>query len=337
MKPFRLLLGLLVLAGCGLAQAARPALDLARQGWHGNAICYSGYRVGQHPDRQLFPTEAQVLEDLRLLERNWRLIRLYGSDRHSRDVLATIQRHHLKLNVMLGIWLSGKPGKEGENTRQVAEAIQLARTYPKLVVAVNVGNEALVSWSDHRLTEATVIAFVLQVKAAVPCRVTVADDFLYWSQPGNQLAQHLDFITLHTYPMWGHQDIDEGMPATVDKYQQIRKLYPGKTIVFGEVGWASYSEPHAQHVPQAGSEAKQQRYFEDLNAWAKAEGVTSFFFEAFDEPWKGEGTEGHWGLFSADRKAKLALRTRYPDRLPDGPTSPSYGPSAPAQPKATEN
>ncbi len=63
--------------------------------------------------------------------------------------------------------------------------------------------------------------------------------------------------------------------------------------------------------------------------------MTVFFFEAFDEPWKGnEGTEGHWGLFSEGRKAKLAMQTLYPDLMPSGPTSPSYdSPGVPASEK----
>jgi hypothetical protein len=49
-----------------------------------------------------------------------------------------------------------------------------------------------------------------------------------------------------------------------------------------------------------------------------------FFFEAFDEPWKGTGTEGHWGLFTVDREAKPAVQALFPERMPDGPTSPAY-------------
>ncbi|TFG39021.1 MAG: glycosyl hydrolase, partial [Chromatiales bacterium] len=38
-----------------------------------------------------------------------------------------------------------------------------------------------------------------------------------------------------------------------------------------------------------------------------------FFFEAFDEPWKGSefdplGAEKHWGLFNVDRTPKQAAR-----------------------------
>jgi len=52
--------------------------------------------------------------------------------------------------------------------------------------------------------------------------------------------------------------------------------------------------------------------------------MTVFFFSAFDEPWKGTGTEGHWGFFTVERKAKLVVPDLFPDLQPVGPTSPSY-------------
>ncbi|MFY9855331.1 MAG: glycosyl hydrolase family 17 protein, partial [Terracidiphilus sp.] len=156
----------------------------------------------------------------------------------------------------------------------------------------------------------------------VKCPVTVADDFIYWRQQ-SKLAEHVDFIIMHAYPIWGREDIDTAMASTIKDFESVRKAHPGKTIVLGEAGWASYTTGD-QHVPRAGDERKQKLYFEELTAWAKANSVTTFFFEAFDEPWKGKGTEGHWGLFSVDRRAKLAMQGLYPELMPAGPTSPSY-------------
>jgi len=81
------------------------------------------------------------------------------------------------------------------------------------------------------------------------------------------------------------------------------------------VGWASYTVGD-KHAPKAGDEVKQKRYYNEINGWAKAKQVTTFFFEAFDEPWKGEGTEGHWGGFSTERKAKWVMQQLYPERMP---------------------
>jgi exo-beta-1,3-glucanase (GH17 family) len=309
-----------------------PALVAAQTApkWHGSAICYSGYRAGQNPQLNRFPTQEQVLQDMKILERNWKLIRLYGSDQHSQDVLEVIRREKIGLKVMLGVWLDGRAGKESENAAQIATGIRLANTYPDIVEAVGVGNEILVSWSDHRLTEERAIDYLQQVKKEVRCPVTVADDFLYWQQAEAKLAGIVDFITMHAYPMWGHEDIDTALPSTIRHCESVRNAHPGKFIVIGEAGWATYTNSE-QNAPRAGDERKQKRYFEELMAWARAHDVTVFWFEAFDEPWKGNGTEGHWGLFSEGRKAKLAMRALYPDLMPEGPTSPSYDPAPAAQ------
>ena len=316
---------------CLFAMASSAlAADLTVQKWQGNGIDYSGYRAGQNPQLNRFPTQAQILEDLKILEKNWTLIRLYGGDQHSQDVLEVIRREKIGLKVLLGIWLDGRPGREAESAQQTATGIRLANEYKDIVLAVAVGNEILVTWSDHKLTEEKALEYVAQVRKAVSCPVTVADDYLYWQKPDAKLASAVDFIVMHTYPMWGHEDIDTAMPSTIKNYESVRKAHPGKTIVLGEAGWASYTVGN-QHAPRAGDEKKQKRYYEELTAWAKANDVTLFWFEAFDEPWKGSGTEGHWGLFSEGRKAKLAMQTLYPELMPAGPTSPSYdSPAAPA-------
>ena len=315
-----------------LAPGASLPVDLTVQKWHGNAICYSGYREGQSPQLNRYPTQVQIREDLKILEGNWKVIRLYGADQHSQDVLDVIRQEKFGLKVMLGIWLDGRPGKEAENNTQIATGIRLANAYRDIVVAVSVGNEILVSWSDHKMTEERAIEYVLQVKKAVKCPVTVADDVLYWRQPEAKLANVVDFITMHAYPMWGNEDIETAMPSTIRHYESVRKAHPGKTIVLGEVGWATYTNSR-QNAPHAGDEKKQKRYYEEVTNWARANDATAFFFEAFDEPWKGSGTEGHWGLFSAGRKAKLAMQVLYPELRPDVPTSPSYDPA----PAAKEN
>ncbi|MDM7926363.1 MAG: glycosyl hydrolase [bacterium] len=315
-----LLLGLAA-ADCG----PRPRnIDLTAQKWAGRMICYSGYRAGQSPQTQTYPSQAEILEDMRILERHWRMIRTYGSDRHSEDVLQVIRTNKIPIRVMLGAWLSGSPGKETENEDQIRNCIRLANQYPDVVAAVSVGNEILVSWSDHRMTLADAIAAVDRVRDSVSVPVTVDDDFTFWREKdGRALAERLDFVAVHTYPMWGGSDIDSAMTHTVRHVESVQKALPGKTIVIGEAGWATYTVGPA-HAPRAGDEDKQERYFRELHAWAKANGINVFYFEAFDEPWKGSGTEGHWGLFSEGRKAKKAMREWYPELISDEPTSPSY-------------
>jgi exo-beta-1,3-glucanase (GH17 family) len=298
-------------------------IDLTQQKWFGNAICYSGFREGQHPDFSTYPSQAQILEDFKILEKHWTLIRTYGSDQHSKDILEVIRREKIHLQVMLGVWLGAEPGNEANNAKQIAECIRLANEYKDVVIAVSVGNEILVDWSNHKVPEDKVIQYVREVKAAVKVPVTVDDDFMFWIQHGTKLAKEVDFAAIHIYPMWGKHDIDSGFAVTVRLYHAVKEALPGKTVLIGEAGWASYTIGDL-HAPKAGDEKKQKRYFEELTAWSQSNNVATFFFEAFDEPWKGEGTEGHWGIFSVERKAKLVMHQWYPERMPEGPTSPSY-------------
>ncbi|MFZ5519215.1 MAG: glycosyl hydrolase [Candidatus Zhuqueibacterota bacterium] len=297
--------------------------DILSDAWPGYAISYSGYRAGQSPQQQIYPSQEQVKEDLKILEKNWRLIRLYGSDQHSADVLEVIRREKINLKVMLGMWLDGEPGFETNNQSQIQKGIELANAYKDVVIAVNVGNEIMVHWSNHKVPEEKVIQYIRQVKQAVSVPVTVADDFNFWREAGANVAREVDFVTMHTYPLWGKQDIDTGMPVTIEHYMSVKQAIPDKKIIIGEAGWATYTVGEL-HAPKAGDEQKQKVYFNQLMTWAKANNVIVFFFEAFDEPWKGEGTEGHWGLFSEGRKAKPAMQEWYPELMPDGPTSPSY-------------
>jgi len=318
-----LFIGIAFISCAGEKQTAVEANGILSDAWPGYAISYSGYRAGQNPQTQTYPTQEQVKEDLKILERNWRLIRLYGSDQHSSDVLEVICREKINIKVMLGIWLDGEPGYETSNQSQIKKGIELANAYKDVVIAVNVGNEIMVHWSNHKVPEDRVIQYIRQVKQAVSVPVTVADDFNFWRESGANVAREVDFVTMHTYPLWGKQDIDTGMPVTIEHYESVRRAIPDKKIVIGEAGWATYTVGEL-HAPRAGDEQKQKVYFNQLMTWAKENNVIVFFFEAFDEPWKGEGTEGHWGLFSEGRKAKLAMQEWYPELKPDGPTSPSY-------------
>ncbi len=297
---------------------------------HAWGICYSGFRTGQHPDQgngAVNPTEDQILEDLKILSQqdNFPLIRLYDARTNSAVVLKLIHKHRLKFKVMLGTWLAGeinnpacpwlKPmppellqANRNGNVAEVREAIRLANQYSNIVVAVAVGNEALVSWNDHMVTEAAVIQYVREVKRAVSQPVTVCDNYDWWAKHGRELAAEIDFDSIHTYPLWENKDIEQAMPFTIANLQDVRNALPGVKLVITEAGWATVA---SEFGARAG-EAKQKRYYQDLFKWAKTNNVTTFFFEAFDEDWKGNpneanGAEKHWGIFNIGRKPKLVM------------------------------
>ena len=44
-------------------------IDLLGDSWSGQAIAYSGYREGQHPDQDIYPSKSEILKILKLLKR----------------------------------------------------------------------------------------------------------------------------------------------------------------------------------------------------------------------------------------------------------------------------
>lgn len=325
----------LILGGCATAPdplpAFRPeailspeAVDFPGEGWIGYAVAYSGFREGQDPNGEM-PTRDQIREDLRILDPHFSYIRTYASNRpDTRRVLEIIRGEKLDLKVVLGAWLQcetpGHSAFKAENAAindaEIETAIALAKAFPDVVAAVTVGNEILVSWSFWPVPLDRVIELVRRVQAGTGLPVSVADDYSAWITPeGVALAGVVDFVFLHTHPIWHRKTIGEGFDHFLENYYQVRDAVgPDKRLVVGETGWATYTDPpetEPLHAPRAGSEASQVIFFHQLHNWAIRNGVPVFWFEAFDEPWKGAGTEGHWGLYDVQRRPKAVLQ---PDR-----------------------
>ena len=296
------------------------------------AMSYSGFREGQHPDRgagAINPSREEILEDLRILEENdFNLIRMYDSMENTRTTLELIREYDLPVKMLLGIWLRAEiSNHEGcpwldepipeselaantvENAAEIERAIELANEYEDIVVAINVGNEALVEWNDHMVPLERVIYYVRYVKAATTQPVTVADNYEWWVADGAPLAEAVDFLGVHAYPAWEGKTIDEGLAYTIENIERVHAALPGKPIAILEAGWATTAEEFADQA----SEENQARYYREILDWASAANVTVFFFEAFDEPWKGnpandDGAEKHWGIFYVDRTPKLVMQ-----------------------------
>ena len=296
------------------------------------AIAYSGFREGQHPDRgdgAKNPSAAEILEDLEILvAHDFSLVRLYDAGENSLATLELIREHDLPIKVLQGMWLEAEisnhegcswcdePIPESElaentarNVAEVARGIGLAQQFDDIVIAVNVGNEALVSWNDHMVPVENVIAYVRQVKDAIEQPVTVADNYVWWIEDGAPLVAEVDFIGVHTYPAWEEKGIDEALSYTIENMQGVYDAHPDKPVAILEAGWATVAIEFGDRA----NEADQERYYRELNAWATDTNVTVFFFEAFDEPWKGNpdvplGAEKHWGIFNVDRTPKQVLQ-----------------------------
>ncbi len=292
------------------------------------AICYSGFRDGQQPGG-LYPSYNEVKEDLLLLQRHWKYLRLYDCDQHAEKVLEVIKNEQLDFKIMQGAFIEAEMNNFGcpwgggvyeeeqleknkqSNLQKIKKLIQLANQYPEIIFSLSVGNEACVDWTDHYVPVSKVIEYAQLVKQSARQPVTFCENYVPWLNKLKPLAAIVDFISIHTYPVWEYRHIHESIDYTRENYESVSGIYPGKPVVITEAGWATNSNGRGIH-PENVNEENQRTYFEDLMSWSEKNSILTFFFEAFDENWKGspdpDEPEKHWGLYYTNRKPKLAMK-----------------------------
>lgn len=293
-----------------------------------SAICYSGFREGQHPGGEP-PTYDQIKEDLLILHGHWKYLRLYDCDQHAETTLDVIRQEKLDFQIMLGAYIEAEmnnfdcpwgggvyseeqlEANRTNNLKKINKLIDLANAYPHIICSLSAGNEACVDWTDHLVPVARVVEYVKLLKRGASQPVTFCENYVPWLNKLKPLAAEVDFISIHTYPVWEHKAITEAIGYTKDNYQCVADLYPNTPVLITEAGWTTQSNGQGIN-PEHVNEELQKIYYEDLVEWTNAEQIITFVFEAFDEPWKGSADplepEKHWGLFTVDRRPKLVVR-----------------------------
>lgn len=278
----------------------------------GPAVSYGPHRDGQWPGGP-GPSAAQIREDFALILPHWNNIRIYASTEFAETLLTVIKEDKLDLKVVLGIWIA--PDDDKANLREITTAVNLARAHPDIVVALSVGNETQIEWSAHRSSEQKLVDYIRRTRACVDIPVTTADDFNFWNKPKSRLvAGEIDFIMMHAHPLWNGLQLEDALPWLQEQVADIQAKHPDRAVVLGETGWATQVHDQGEQarlIKGAAGEAEQKIFYDASRAWADSAGLIMYFFEAFDENWKGgehpDEVEKHWGLFRAGRNPKAAL------------------------------
>jgi len=256
-------------------------------------MSYAPFRADQSPLVAAPHVEGwQIEEDLAKLARLTDCVRTYSIQNGLDQVPAIAER--LGIKVIQGLWLARDREK---NRVEIDATVALAKRYPSVITAIVVGNEVLLR---GELSAADLSAVVREVKAAVPMPVTYADVWEFWLR-NRDLAEAVDFITIHILPYWEDTPIAaDRAGAHVDEIRSnVAKSFPGKEILIGEVGWPSAGRMREGALP---SPANQARVLAEVMARARAGHYRVNLIEAFDQPWKRkfEGTVGaYWGLLSS--------------------------------------
>ena len=259
------------------------------------SISYSPYTRSQHPDLGDRPTEAQIRADLKVLSPYTQAIRTYGSTGGGELIPAIAEEFGLK--VTLGIWIDKN---ETRNEREIQSAIALARRY-RNVNAIVVGNETIYR-AEKTIPE--LIKIIQRVKRQSSVPVTTGEIWSVWVEHP-ELASAVDFIAAHILPYWEGVPTDKVVGQTIEFYDKLRRVHPGKRIVIAEFGWPSAGYNMLRAYP---GRIDQATILRDFVSRADAYGIDYNVIEAFDQPWKtNEGSVGmYWGVFDAARQPKFS-------------------------------
>jgi exo-beta-1,3-glucanase (GH17 family)/cellulose synthase/poly-beta-1,6-N-acetylglucosamine synthase-like glycosyltransferase len=240
-------------------------------------------------------TAAQIRADLKAIAPYTAAIRTYSSTGGVELVPAIASEFGLK--VTLGVWIDRD---EKRNEREIRAAIDLAKRH-RNVIGIVVGNETIYR---KEKTVPELIELIQRVRRESPVPVTTGEIWSVWADHP-ELASGVDYIAAHILPYW--EGIADGntVDLTLQFYDRLRRIHPGKRIVIAEFGWPSAGYNRRDAVPGRMAQAQVLR---DFVARADALGIDYNIIEAIDQPWKVfEGSVGpYWGAFDAARQPKFS-------------------------------
>jgi GPH family glycoside/pentoside/hexuronide:cation symporter len=311
--PAILVIALVLGAGCSspvpspafttpAVPAASPSVTSAALSIPGTPIlhglCFSPYKDGQSPGSPAQLESSQIQDRLGIVAPYATWIRTYGCDSGLERI--PVLARSLRKNTSVGVWLGGNAAAD---QRQIDTLVGLAREgYVDVAV---VGNEAV--YGEH-LTTAQLITYLHSVRSQVPARVnvTTAEPLSTWQKnPG--LVAGVDEVYVNLYPFWNGVAIEDAVGNIESEYTAVSRLAGGRPVVIAETGWPTAGNPNGAAVA---SPEHAERYFREFSEWAEMNDVRYFYFEAFDENWKGsrpQDVERHWGLWDSGGTLKFPL------------------------------
>jgi GPH family glycoside/pentoside/hexuronide:cation symporter len=259
-----------------------------------HGLCFSPYVEGQGTGDLL--SEAQIHRRIGIVAPHTHWIRSFSCNEGHELIPALARAQGLK--TMVGAWI----GQDRErNEREIAALLKLAAD--GLVDIATVGNEVLLR---NELPEAELLGYIRRVKSALPSHVPVGCvDAYYEFVDRPALTQACDVVLPNCYPFWEGVDISQAPYYLKYMYALVQQAAGGKKVIIAETGWPGQGQTVLAAVP---SPENAMRYFIETQDWARVEGVESFYFSSFDEPWKvgAEGDVGaNWGLWDKDGKPKF--------------------------------
>ncbi len=269
-------------------------------------FAFSPFQRGQDAIFNIMPTTEEIRSDVALLAPKARALRTYSSLGTLAEIPAIAREYGM--DVTLGIWLGTDTLV---NQQEIEAGIALANRHSN-ITHVMVGNETFLR-GEFSVSDLAVL--LDRVRANVTQPVSTAEPWHVWVRYP-ELAEHVDFISVHMLPYWEGISADSSVDYIVTRMNELKALFPDKPIMIGEVGWPSDGRTREAAVA---SEANEALFLRRFLHRAQEEKYDYFLMEAFDQPWKAQnegGVGAYWGVYDVDRNPKFSFAepiVRVPD------------------------
>lgn len=253
-----------------------------------------------------------VMLDIARLSKITANVKTYGTQcKQSELILEAIQQLNLNMTLSLGVWIGAD---DTINEIQLTEMKRVVQKYPrKYFRSIFIGNEVLYR-GDKSITE--LMSYINETKIFLKS-INYEDLPVGTSEIGSMINEEMfklcDFVGANIHPFFAGVEAQYGTKWLLNYYYNelvpIKKsLNSSIPLIISEVGWPYNGGKFGDSV--AGSWEFQQ-FLNDWLCTTPADILNeSFYFEAFDEPWKNiwwdsdKTWETEWGFFSKDRMLK---------------------------------
>lgn len=260
------------------------------------SFSFSPYSRDKNPEKGLYPSKDDIRRDMLAVKRISDSVRTYTVTEGLDSVPEVADE--LGMTVTLGIWIDEN---EERNAVELAKGIELAKAHPS-VKRIIVGNESVLR---SEKTPAEIGALMRRMRMATGKPVSTGEPWGVWA--GNPaMGKDADYIAAHVLPFWEDEGAARAVSYGLERWEILRRTFPGKPILIAEFGWPSGKFVRGPASPTLANEAEVvRRFLKEARRW----GIDYNLMEAFDQPWKiAEGNVGgYWGYFDADREPKFPL------------------------------
>ncbi|KAE9402884.1 glycoside hydrolase [Gymnopus androsaceus JB14] len=287
-----------------------------------SALKQSFYGIAYTPEGSQLPecgnSLADVITDIQLLSQLTTRVRLYGADCNQTElVLEAIKQTKVNMSVVVANYPIATDGGSAYTTQAILLEQAVKAYGTDNIIGMTVGNEFILDYlDDNGGTDPNsavgnqgaeiLLGFINDTKTmlsnmSVSLPIGNADAGAYFN---DLVLGDVDYGMANVHPWFANvtssNDTDVALASTLTNT-------PSMSIA--ETGWPTNSSDvgNESNGPSNASEANLQTFIDTFVCQANANGTEYYFFEYFDEPWKGEqfgGVEGYWGLFYSNRTLK---------------------------------